>query len=428
MKILRKPQSSCLLVFNGAFKSLLKLTAALTFFCGTPVAARDDEAPPIAHGAGVPISGNTSGPSPFGRLRILSEGEAPEEYVVESGDTLFDICDQLLDEPGYWPKLWSFNTEIKNPHYIWPGMKLRFYPGDANAPPLLTVVSEPDFAPTLGRDTVDIDDLLKDRGMLGRIDQKPVPVVGTDQIAPADEMFQVIGGVRDDQKFEVTIPGFIYPEPVQPIGEIVAGTMGEIIGSEGRLMLVKASEGLVPSLTYTVLRAQDQVKDPTTSRNVGYKYEYVGNVLIQKKIDDGTLAIAHVIKNRADIRGGDIIVPYVSTIRSVRYQIDGERQQIPETHIIAFEIEGNSIGAQGSMVYLDRGSRDGVEEGKYMEIYQGLNYLVQLRMISDVPKDRMTVGVLQIVDVTPAGSIGYVLESTQELNIGDPVGLGAKKI
>ena len=41
-----------------------------------------------------------------GTLRVLSEEEAPEEYIVEPGDTLFDICDQLLDEGSYWPKLW----------------------------------------------------------------------------------------------------------------------------------------------------------------------------------------------------------------------------------------------------------------------------------------------------------------------------------
>ena len=50
------------------------------------------------------------------------------------------ICDQLLDDPEYWPKLWSLNPYIRNPHFIWPGMRLRFYSGDVDAPPILTVV------------------------------------------------------------------------------------------------------------------------------------------------------------------------------------------------------------------------------------------------------------------------------------------------
>ena len=85
----------------------------------------------------------------------MAIGEAPEEYIVELGDTLIDICDQLIDEPGYWPKLWSMNPYIKNPHFIFPGMKLRFYSGDNESPPFLQVVSEDDVLPI---DKADIKD------------------------------------------------------------------------------------------------------------------------------------------------------------------------------------------------------------------------------------------------------------------------------
>ena len=89
--------------------------------------------------SGVPV-----GP---GSLRTLAESEAPEEYNVENGDSLFDICDQLLDEPYYWPKLWALNPYITNPHFIYPGMKLKFYPGDESNPPFLKVVTEDDIIP-----------------------------------------------------------------------------------------------------------------------------------------------------------------------------------------------------------------------------------------------------------------------------------------
>lgn len=82
-----------------------------------------------------------------GTMRYLAEGEAPEVYVVESGDTLFDICSQLLDEGAYWPKLWSMNPQIKNPHFIWPGMTLVFYPGNKDNPPFLEVAQDQDIVP-----------------------------------------------------------------------------------------------------------------------------------------------------------------------------------------------------------------------------------------------------------------------------------------
>src|SRR5262249_54111051 len=102
----------------------------------------------VLKAAPLPPPNDFSGAPPVpGTMRIMAEGEAPEEYLVQPGDTLFDICDQLLSEAGYWPKLWALNPEIKNPHFIFPNMRLRFYPGDDETPPYLQVVSEDDVIP-----------------------------------------------------------------------------------------------------------------------------------------------------------------------------------------------------------------------------------------------------------------------------------------
>ncbi|NBQ54698.1 MAG: LysM peptidoglycan-binding domain-containing protein, partial [Proteobacteria bacterium] len=82
-----------------------------------------------------------------GTRRVLAAGEAPEDYTVQRGDTLFDICEQLLGEARYWPKLWALNPEIKNPHFVFPGMKIRFYPGDPEVPPYLLVSTEDEALP-----------------------------------------------------------------------------------------------------------------------------------------------------------------------------------------------------------------------------------------------------------------------------------------
>lgn len=50
--------------------------------------------------------------------------DAPTTYVVVKGDTLWDISNLFLDEPWLWPELWRHNTQIENPHLIYPGDKL----------------------------------------------------------------------------------------------------------------------------------------------------------------------------------------------------------------------------------------------------------------------------------------------------------------
>src|SRR5262245_32743573 len=38
------------------------------------------------------------------------------QHTVESGDTLWELTNRYLGSPWYWPKVWSYNPEMANPH------------------------------------------------------------------------------------------------------------------------------------------------------------------------------------------------------------------------------------------------------------------------------------------------------------------------
>ncbi|WP_102794818.1 LysM peptidoglycan-binding domain-containing protein [Bowmanella denitrificans] len=64
--------------------------------------------------------------------------DAPKTYVVKQGDTLWDISSLYLQQPWLWPQLWRHNTQIKNPHLIYPGDELKLEWG-ADGEPMLVV-------------------------------------------------------------------------------------------------------------------------------------------------------------------------------------------------------------------------------------------------------------------------------------------------
>jgi hypothetical protein len=59
------------------------------------------------------------------RLGAGPMGVMPPFHVVQRGDTLWDISGRYYGDPYDWPRLWAFNPEITNPHWIYPEHRVR---------------------------------------------------------------------------------------------------------------------------------------------------------------------------------------------------------------------------------------------------------------------------------------------------------------
>lgn len=55
-------------------------------------------------------------------------------HTVRRGDTLWDICDHYFRNPYQWPRIWSFNPQIQNPHWIFPGDQVKLRSGEFAQP------------------------------------------------------------------------------------------------------------------------------------------------------------------------------------------------------------------------------------------------------------------------------------------------------
>ena len=56
-------------------------------------------------------------------------GAQQKTYVVQKGDTLWDICQKFYGDPNLWPKLWEMNPFVTNPHLLKPGDIITLFEG-----------------------------------------------------------------------------------------------------------------------------------------------------------------------------------------------------------------------------------------------------------------------------------------------------------
>jgi hypothetical protein len=74
-------------------------------------------------GSGGPVYGGKGATAVLGNeQRALS---VPDVHLVQKGDTLWDLCDHYFHNPWEWPGVWSYNPQLQNPHWIYPGDQLR---------------------------------------------------------------------------------------------------------------------------------------------------------------------------------------------------------------------------------------------------------------------------------------------------------------
>ncbi len=86
---------------------------------------------------------------PGTQISTTQDAAPSEVHSVVKGDTLWDLSQRYLGSPWYWPKVWSFNPEIANPHWIYPGNQVRFYRSGDEGPSRVEVATPVGIVPTV---------------------------------------------------------------------------------------------------------------------------------------------------------------------------------------------------------------------------------------------------------------------------------------
>ena len=376
---------------------------------------------PAADAEGVPPPNKFSGAPPLpGTLKNLASGEAPAEYRIEPGDTLYDICEQLLGEATYWPKLWAMNDVIKNPHFVYPNFVLQFFPGDANRPPAIGIVGIEELAPEGAEANEELVAEETAKLFKGEEESDLELLNPEDIVVPPEvrDLFREEDRVMTEDATRVQLPALIVPDKLEVVGEIVSGVDNAASIQDDTVGFARGAD-LEAGRIYTVLRYQGRVRHGL--RGYGHRYDFVANLRVENFTGQSDIARSQVFSSVSLTLAGDIIVEYRARSRRIPPpgNIGGDETR---GRIINFTHNGQQVGAMGDFAFLAADDGSDFAEDQVFKIFR--NPSAAGRLVGNTTDATHSVGTLQVIEVTEQGAICYIISSDKEIMLGDVIGSG----
>jgi LysM domain len=389
--------------------AVIGMAAALTGCSLNPFSKKDAPAAPVATSTAPSAGSSTSmnrKPSaapmettnqpvlqPMSGPVALADGH-PDEYVVQVGDTLWDIAARFLKDPWYWPEVWYVNPQIENPHLI--------YPGDVLA-------------------LVNIDGQQR----ITNIRASTYRLSPQARITPLTEAITSIPYEEIDAFLSKGL--VLEKDQISKLPYILAVRGDHLMGAAGNDVYVRGGTAAPTGTRYSIVKIGDPLVDPDDDKVVGYAGSFVGEGILSRGGDPATVALHET--NR-ETHEGDRLLPETVDIplnffpKSPDSNIDGR---------IISVVDGVALIGQYQVVVLNRGARHGLAPGDVLSVFQagkvvrdrhagsgfiGKNSLFGGEKVT-LPSEQA--GTIMVFKVYDRIAYGLVMEATSDIHILDSV-------
>lgn len=208
---------------------------------------------------------------------LTLRSDAPNEYVVKKGDTLWDISSLFLNDPWKWPQLWKLNPQVENPNLIYPGDNLQ-----------LTYTASGEPVLVMGKRVLK----MSPQKRISHKRDEPIPLVPLNSLAPFLSYEQTLE--------EDVIEGLPY----------VLGTDRAIKRTTtGDMLYIKGDLGA--ERRFAIYRKGKKYIDPETEDILGYEAVLVAiaNLDHAGDPDNGVPAKVIIESAKQEVRASDVLLP-----------------------------------------------------------------------------------------------------------------------
>lgn len=311
-----------------------------------------------------------------------------EEYTVQKGDTLWDISARLVGSAWFWPRVWAYNPEITNPHWIYPGDVVRFQPSDQVLPRLAQLAS--------GRRDMPEEP--------AAVEKKPEADVGpvVQDAVPARK-----SAARNSREL-VTL--LLSPKELAESGRLTNSIADKILlaPTDEVFITFPPSKRPSPGQRYMVYRTVSEVRHPLTHERYGYMTQVTGFATVS--MSDGDIGRAVLNETVAEVERGQLVAPVVQL---PLFGQKGTNAKVPLSGVILAVEPDVNVSGQYRIVFVDIGAGSGIEVGNRLGVF-----ITQDPVAPDRELPPTLVAVLVALDVRDKATTCMVIESRREIEAG----------
>ena len=299
---------------------------------------------------------------------VEMRGDHPDTYVVQRGDTLWDIAGRFLKRPWLWPEIWQANPQINNPHLIYPGDvislayldRVAVQPGPRNAPAINAVP------------LAQVEPFLKNMRVVNQFDQMPY-VVGLedDRLRGAEGQLAYVRGLAGAQ------PGQRYAvvRPTQRYTRLDRTVCCDIFHKDD---LDFRGRRLVDFQNYWT----DAVTPDNGNELLGFELMQVTTGTVTRGEVGGIKASTLLLDDEGrEVRTGDRLIPVDAQPYDLQFFPHPPKQQLEYGRARVLAVADMlSGGGPHDVVALSVGAREGVDNGTVFSVWRvGSNVVDKVR-------------------------------------------------
>lgn len=317
-----------------------------------------------------------------------------EDYLVQPGDTLWDLGKQWLNDPYLWPQIWEQNRYILDSHWIYPGDPL-VRPGKPTVvpaegpPPGEATNTEAGSGAAPPPEPVAEARPAEAAGVLNRSRLAPLAdeydLRCADYIDASHQYSNLWVAGREMEKFDVAQGDVIYL-------------------SRGR------SQGIEAGMNFAVIRDVGGLKHPANRSELGRIVRRLGRATVLCAQENTATAV--IVDSCESIQDSDELVPWNdAAVPPVFAMPPFDRCQAPsgglQGFVVSVKDDLTAVGA-GNIVHADFGVPSGVRPGDFLTIY---------RDQGDLP--RLLIGQAMVLTVEQGTCTAKVTRAVREFAPGD---------